>query len=78
MKTLFLAFALLTAATAGLAQADASEEAAKSGSQEAGKDDGKSERLICRRVSDADVGSLLQGRSRRCLTAEQWRALNRR
>lgn len=35
------------------------------------------ERLICRRVGRAATGSTLGG-DRRCLTAEQWRALNSR
>jgi len=37
----------------------------------------KSERLICRRVGRAATGSTLGG-DRRCLTAEQWQAVNQR
>lgn len=81
MKKLFVAFALGGAATTGFAQAanDPRDQAPNSAEREsAGKGDEKGERLICRWVIDADVGSLIRGRTRRCLTAEQWRALNRR
>ena len=81
MKRLFVASALVGAATTGFAQAaaDPRDQAPNSTEREsAGKADEKGERLVCRWVTDADVGSLVRGRTRRCLTAEQWRALNLR
>lgn len=80
MKTLFVACALLGIATAGFAQSgNPRDQTPNSAEREgAGKGEDEGERRICRWVTDADVGSMIRGRTRRCLTAEQWRALNRR
>ncbi len=77
MKILLAAAAAFAAlATAAIAQpaGDASGSNSQSGTN---KSDEKGERLVCRWVQDSDVGSLVSGRTRRCLTAEQWRALRR-
>lgn len=76
MKTLFVPAAIfLAVATAAAAQPDGSTG---NENQTAQKGEEKNDRLICRWVQDADVGSLIRGRTRRCLTAEQWQALQRR
>lgn len=77
MKTLFVPVtALLVIATAAVAQTEG-QDGSNGNQSSANKTDEKGERLICRWVNDADVGSLIQGRTRRCLTAEQWRAIRR-
>ena len=66
--TLFLASVgiFVAAAPATIAAAHQQDTPATEKSQE------KSERRVCRRVS-ASTGSRLEGSSRLCLTAEQWR-----
>lgn len=77
MKTLLVPVAaLLAVATAAVAQ-PSSEDGSNGNQTGAAKTNDKGERLICRTVHDADVGSLVQGRTRRCLTVEQWRAIRR-
>lgn len=81
MKSLFLAVALIGASAAAAQHnpTPSGEESAHNQTQtqrENAKSDGKAER-ICRNVRDSDSGSMIRGRARRCLTAEQWRALNR-
>jgi hypothetical protein len=79
VKTLLVpAAAFLVVATAALAQPDAGSNSSSENKTTATKTNENGERLICRWVHDADVGSLVQGRTRRCLTAEQWRAMPRR
>jgi hypothetical protein len=79
MKALAVAFALTTAAAAAAAvPSDPSQNTQPTSpqQQEAAKGDEKADRLICRRVGSAATGSTLG--HRQCLTAEQWRARNRR
>ena len=77
MKTLFVPAAIFLAiATAAAAQPDASTGNENQTASQKGEE--KNDRLICRWVQDPDVGSLIRGRTRRCLTAEQWQALQRR
>lgn len=79
MKSVVVAFALVTAATAAIAQSSQHQNAQTTGQQGqegAAKADQKGERLICRRVGAAATGSQLG--HRQCLTAAQWRALNQR
>ncbi len=79
MKSIFVAFALVTAATAAIAQSNQHHDAqptARQGQEGATKADGKSERLISRRVGAATTGSALG--QRQCMTAAQWRAWNQR
>ncbi len=77
MKTLFVAAGAFAAlATAAIAQ-PAGDAAGSNSQSGAAKSDEKGERLICRWVQDSDIGSLVRGRTRRCLTAEQWRAMRR-
>ena len=77
MKSLLVpAAAFLVIATAAAAQPDASTGTENQTAST--KSDEKNERLVCRWVQDSDVGSLIRGRTRRCLTAEQWQALQRR
>ncbi|MGE0179382.1 MAG: hypothetical protein AB7O91_06140 [Sphingomonas sp.] len=77
MKTLFVpAAAFLIAATAAIAQPEGNPQGENQ--SVASKSDEKNDRLVCRWVQDSDVGSLIRGRTRRCLTAEQWQALSRR
>jgi len=84
MKSLLLAIALIGASAAAAAQHNptpSGEEAGHNQTQsprEAAKSEDEKAERICRWVSDADVGSLIRGRTRRCLTEEQWRAVNRR
>ena len=74
MKTLFVpAAAFLALATTAVAQ----PEATPAENQTATKSEEKNERLICRWI-EANTGSRLSGRTRQCLTADQWRALSRR
>jgi hypothetical protein len=77
VKTLLVPVAaLLAVATAAVAQPDGQD--GSTGNQSgAAKTNDKGERLICRWVNDSDVGSLVSGRTRRCLTVEQWRAIRR-
>ncbi|MGQ0661918.1 hypothetical protein [Sphingosinicella sp.] len=76
MKTLFAAAAAFAAvATAAMAQPDG--DPGSNSQSGTAKSNEKGERLICRWVQDSDIGSLVSGRTRRCLTAEQWRALRR-
>lgn len=83
MKSLFLAIALIGASASAtqLNPTPSGEESGHNQSQSpretAQSDDEKAER-ICRWVTDPDVGSMIRGRTRRCLTAEQWRTVNRR
>jgi len=79
MRLVAFAFAGLSLATVAFAQGgDPRQQAPSSTEREsAGKGVQKSER-ICRWVHDSDSGSLIRGRTRRCLTAEQWRSLTRR
>jgi hypothetical protein len=78
VKTLLTVAAFAAFATAAMAQPDADADAGSSNSQtRAGRTNEKGEPLVCRWVSEADVGSLIRGRTRRCLTAEQWRAQRR-
>ena len=75
------AIAVLAAfATAAIAQPNSGGDTATADDKATttGRTNEKGERLICRWVQDSDVGSLVQGRTRRCLTAEQWRAMPRR
>ena len=75
MKTLFVpAAAFLVLATAAIAQPEATPGAEN---QTVTKGEQKNERLVCRYV-EANTGSRLSGRTRQCLTADQWRALSRR
>jgi hypothetical protein len=77
VKTLLApAAALLVVATAAVAQPEGSSPGTEN--QTSTKVDQKNERLVCRWVQDSDVGSLIRGRTRRCLTAEQWQALRGR
>lgn len=77
MKSLILpAAAFLAIASAAVAQPDGST--GNENQTASTKNDEKNERLVCRWVQDSDVGSLIRGRTRRCLTAEQWAALQRR
>lgn len=83
MKSLFLAVALIGASATAAAQHNPTPSGEESGHNQtqtqrenAKSEDGKAER-ICRTVRDSDSGSMIRGRSRRCLTAEQWRALSR-
>jgi hypothetical protein len=78
VKTLLVpAAAFLLAATAAIGQPDDGQDGSNGNQSAAAKSDEKGERLICRWVSDSDIGSLVQGRTRRCLTAAQWRAIRR-
>ena len=78
MKTLLAAAAAAFAALATAAIAQPEGDPGGSNRQSgAAKGDEKGERLICRWVQDSDIGSLVSGRTRRCLTAEQWRAQRR-
>lgn len=61
----------------GTEQPQGRAQSAPSEQQEGRQPAAENERLICRRVGQAATGSSLGG-DRRCLTAEQWRALNRR
>jgi len=76
VRTLLISAAALLVATAAAAQPEGStgseNQTTSSKSQEE-----KNDRLVCRWVQDSDVGSLIRGRTRRCLTAEQWQALRR-
>ena len=79
MKTLLVpASAFLIVATAAIAQPDGNAGSTSSENRTNAKTNDKGERLVCRWVQDSDVGSLVSGRTRRCLTAEQWRAIPRR
>jgi hypothetical protein len=79
VKTLLVPAALLAIATAAVAQPSAGSDTSTADNKTtAGRTNEKGERLICRWVQDSDVGSLVSGRTRRCLTAEQWRAMPRR
>lgn len=78
MKTLLVPVtAFLAVATAAIAQPDGSQSGSNGNQSASAKTNDKGEALVCRWVNDADVGSLVQGRTRRCLTAEQWRAIRR-
>lgn len=84
MKSIVIAIALIGASATAAAQHNATPSGEESGHNQtqapretAKSDDEKAER-ICRWVTDSDVGSLIRGRTRRCLTAEQWRAVNSR
>ena len=77
MKTLLVpAAAFLVIATAAIAQPEGSPGSDNQTTASKGED--KNDRLVCRWVQDSDVGSLIRGRTRRCLTAEQWQALGGR
>ena len=79
MKTLLVPAALLAIATAAVAQPSAGNDAGSADNKATtGRTNEQGERLICRWVQDSDVGSLVSGRTRRCLTAEQWRTPPRR
>ena len=79
MKILLVPAAMLAIATAAVAQPSAGNDASTADDKATtGRTNDKGERLICRWVQDSDVGSLVSGRTRRCLTAEQWRAMPRR
>lgn len=78
MKTLLVpAAAFLIATTAAIGQPNDDHDGSNGNQSGAAKTHEKGERLICRWVSDSDIGSLVQGRTRRCLTAAQWRAICR-
>ena len=78
MRRLVVAIFLLASAGAASAQPRQSEQepAGENSAQQTEQAEPKNERRICRRVNDAIVGSTIP--QRRCLTAEQWRALRRR
>lgn len=77
MKSLLVpAAAFLVIASAAVAQPDASSGNENQTASTKGEE--KNDRLVCRWVQDSDVGSLIRGRTRRCLTQEQWQALQRR
>lgn len=77
MKSLLVpAAVLLAVASAAVAQPDGST--GNENQTAAQKAQEKNDRLVCRWVQDSDVGSLIRGRTRRCLTAEQWQALRSR
>lgn len=79
MRILPAVAALAAFATAAVAQPSAGNDAGTADNKTtASRTNEKGEPLICRWVHDADVGSLVQGRTRRCLTAEQWRSMPRR
>ena len=80
MKSMFVAFALVSVATAALAQAGDGNDSRTTAEKQSGggRVNSKGEPLICRMVRDADSGSLVRGRAERCLTAEQWRRVSRR
>ena len=77
MKTLFVPAAafLAIATTAAVAQPNGTPEAENQTATT--KADEKNDRLVCRYV-DANTGSRLAGRTRQCLTVDQWRAQSRR
>ncbi len=73
--------AFVSVAVAGTAIAQTSQprqEAEETDSNQAQQtqEQGKNERLICRRLAPAATGSAMG--HRRCLTAAQWRAINAR
>lgn len=80
MKTLLVPAAVLAIAAAAAAQPNAGGDTAAPDDKATttGRTNEKGERLICRWVQDSDVGSLVSGRTRRCLTADQWRSMPRR
>ena len=79
MTKFFVAFASLALAGTAFAQTEQPRERtdAADSQHETNQQQGqeKGERLICRRLSPAATGSAMG--HRRCLTAAQWRALNR-
>lgn len=79
MTKFLVAFASLALAGTAIAQAEPEQprnEESQSEQAEPQPERGKNERLICRRLAPAATGSVMG--HRRCLTAAQWRALNRR
>lgn len=76
MTKFLVAFASLALAGTALAQADEPESQDRpDNAQTQQREPEAKERLICRRLSPAATGSQLG--HRRCLTAAQWRAINR-
>lgn len=78
MARLLIAFAPLALTGAALGQTDeppAQGEQAENSQARPEREPETKERLICRRLNPAATGSQLG--HRRCLTAAQWRALNR-
>jgi hypothetical protein len=80
MTRFILAFAAFALAGTAVAQTEQPRERTDENemhqahqAQQGGEE--KNERLICRRLSPAATGSAMG--HRRCLTAAQWRALNR-
>lgn len=79
MTKLLAAFASLALAGTAVAQTEPEPPRAQTNESEQPQpqqEQEKNERLICRRLSPAATGSSMG--HRRCLTAAQWRALNRR
>ena len=77
MTKLLVAFLSLSLAGTAMAQADEPElqDRPDSAQNQQQREPETKERLICRRLSPAATGSQLG--HRRCLTAAQWRAINR-
>ena len=79
MTRFIVAFASLALAGTAVAQTEQPRERADENemqqTQQTQSGQEKNERLICRRLSPAATGSAMG--HRRCLTAAQWRALNR-
>ena len=77
MSKLLIALASLALAGTALAQADEpeSQDRPDNAQTQQQREPEAKERLICRRLSPAATGSQLG--QRRCLTAAQWRAINR-
>jgi hypothetical protein len=79
MTKFLVAFASVALAGTAIAQTSQprqeAEETENSQAQQT-QEQGKNERLICRRLAPAATGSAMG--HRRCLTAAQWRAINAR
>jgi hypothetical protein len=79
MTRFIVAFASLALAGTAVAQSEQPRERTDENeiqqSQQQGGGEEKGERLICRRLAPAATGSAMG--HRRCLTAAQWRAVNR-
>lgn len=79
MTKLLAAFASFALAGTAIAQTEPEQPRTEPNTTEQAQpqqEQEKNERLICRRLSPAATGSYMG--HRRCLTAAQWRALNRR
>jgi len=72
----FAFLALAGAAVAQTSQPQPRTDEPENEQAQSSQDQGKNERLICRRLAPAATGSAMG--HRRCLTAAQWRALNAR